>query len=89
MNDPILNGKNEVTGMDVNQPDSAIVVLQKCEYPNMQQMGETGSSHDSFSQKIPGATEDVCISARCAYGGGTLACSAYRSIRQLEAPGRE
>ena len=87
-NDP-LSGKNEVTGMNVNPPDSGIVVLQKNEYPIVQQIGETGSPHDSYSGEIPRTTEDICVPARCAYGGGTLACSAYRSIRQLEDPCRE
>ena len=86
MNDPLLWCKNEVTGMDVNQPDGGIVVMQKSEYPIVQQIEGTGSLHDSVSLKIPGATEELCMPARCTCGGGTLACSAYRSVRQLEAP---
>jgi hypothetical protein len=75
--------------MDVNQPDGGISVMQKCKYPIVQQIIETGPPQGSFSQEIPMAPEEICVPARCVYGGGTLACSAYRSIRQLEETGRE
>ncbi|MDP3565182.1 MAG: hypothetical protein Q8R70_11905 [Methanoregula sp.] len=75
--------------MDVNQPDGGILVLQNSEYPIVQQIIEKAPVQGSFSREIPGAQEEICVPSHCAYVGGTLACSAYRSIRQLEAPGRE
>jgi hypothetical protein len=75
--------------MDVNQPDGGILVMQNSEYPIVQQIIETDPPLGSFSREIPDAQEEICVPTRCAYGGGTLACSAYRSIRQLESPGRE
>jgi hypothetical protein len=75
--------------MDVNQPDGGILVLQKRKYPIVQQIKETGSPDSSFSREIPAAPEELFVPARCAYGSGTFGCSVYRSIRQLESPGRE
>jgi hypothetical protein len=60
--------------MDVNQPDGGILVLQKRKYPIVQQIKETGSPDSSFSREIPAAPEELFV---------------YRSIRQLESPGRE
>ena len=89
MNDPNIICKNEVTGMDVNQPDGGILVMQKSEYPIVQQIEATDLPPERVSLEISGAPGERAIPARRACGGGTLACSVYRSIRQLEDPNRE
>lgn len=82
MNDPFLNGKKEVIGMDMYQLYSGIVCMQKSDYPVGQQSTETYSPSRNFFQKNTVILDNICKSACHTCRGGTLALSVYRSIRE-------
>jgi len=86
MNDPFLNGKNEVTGMDMFQLYSGIVCMQKNECPVGQQRTEMDSPSDNFFIKILVIPYYLRKSASHMSRSGTLAHSVYRSIGEQTQP---
>ena len=82
MNDPFLNGKKEVIGMDLYQQYGWIMCTQKSECPVGHQSTETDFPSGNFFLKSTVILDDICKSACHTCRGGALTRSVYRSTRE-------